>query len=179
MESSFFGSESLGQLVEDSEDNDEEDLSDKESDNKIDIIDHAIHNEEDLSSGASSPGKNDVKLPEIGFSNKEVKKSPKKFKVAGDIHFRPQHLKHVGYDLCRTMYLFFNETIKLRKLQSLRNIKMRSRTIQKSKFDKKSDKQINSDLSSPLKINLTRKVIKGSLSPNKNRTEKSKYKDGI
>ena len=45
-----------------------------------------------------------------------------KAKIVGDIHIQIKDLKNSGADLWRTLFMFFNESIKLRKLQSLRNI---------------------------------------------------------
>lgn len=67
----------------------------------------------------------DVKIPEVAIAEIEKrpkKNKPKKTKVVGDIHIRPYHLRVVGADLCKTLFLFFNEPIKLKKLQTLRKI---------------------------------------------------------
>ena len=47
-------------------------------------------------------------------------KPNRKQKLVGDIHINQQHLKDFGADLWRAMFSFFNESIKVRKLNYLR-----------------------------------------------------------
>ena len=49
-------------------------------------------------------------------------KPARKQRLVGDIHINIQHLKDFGADLCRTMFSFFNESIKVRKLNHLRKL---------------------------------------------------------
>lgn len=65
-------------------------------------------------------------VPEANEKQKLVSSTKGKAKVVGDIHIQIKDLKNVGADLCRTLFMYFNESIKLRKLQSLRKISKQS-----------------------------------------------------
>ena len=57
-------------------------------------------------------------------SNIRVKKQSKskKARLVGDIHINQKHLLQLGSDLCKTMFSFYNDSIKIRKLNQLRKL---------------------------------------------------------
>ncbi|CAI2361225.1 unnamed protein product [Moneuplotes crassus] len=141
LEASFYGSECLGKIIMDTETESETSEEEKE----IDDIEPEIKIPKEQDNDTESSKKETQKSEEAQKDSSDNSPGKKKRKkVIGDIHLRPQHLKKVGIDLLKTSYLFFNENIKIRKLQSLRRIRMkftRAKSLNKVKQEKKPEKK--------------------------------------
>ena len=115
------------------------------------------------SPNVSTGNKNRIKLPSIEpysaqkqeEAETNIERTVKKVKkIVGDIHLNSKHLRQIGQDFCKTLFLFFNESVMMRKLYNLRKFhrpKIPIRKKTEKKVEHKGKTNQTSDSIKPIK----------------------------